>query len=631
MGLQQDRGRGRRALVGGLGLVVALGLLTGVWWVLVGAPRADQRAAAATAEAFLAGWSAQDWPAVAARVGPAPTDVVDAHRMMIDALEVTEMRYTPSRIDVDGREATVAFTGDLVLSGMGPLSYTSSLRLVREEEWQVAWEPSVLHPALTEGGRFERSRSWPERGRVLAIDATPLSTPATAVEIGVQPDRITDAEAVIRALVDVAGADEPAVRELLTRPDLDRGEFHPVVELPRPAFDAVDPALRPVPGILFRATGADPGTSAAVAAIVGRTGVLDAEQAEERGSSYQEGDVAGVSGVQLAREEQLAGAPAIRAAVVDDGGDVVEELLAVDAVPGEDVRATLDPRLQRIAEEVLAGGPAPAALVAIDIPSGGLRAIANAPMGGFDRALQGRYPPGSTFKVVTSAALLGAGVGPDGTLGCPAQEVVGGRAFRNAGGFDLGAITHRTALARSCNTAYVGATDLLDEGVLTAAARAFGFVDPVDALPVPTFAPSFPDPADVTELAAASIGQARVEASPAHMASVAAAAASGVWRSPRLLVDDEQEERPIPGDHLALADMMRAVVTEGTGETAALPDIPIAGKTGSAEFGTDDPPQTHAWFIGFHDDLAVAVLVEGGGAGGAVAAPLAARFLDLGR
>jgi cell division protein FtsI/penicillin-binding protein 2 len=72
---------------------------------------------------------------------------------------------------------------------------------------------------------------------------------------------------------------------------------------------------------------------------------------------------------------------------------------------------------------------------------------------------------------------------------------------------------------------------------------------------------------------------------------------------------------------------MRGVVTSGTGTKANVPGPPVAGKTGTAEFGRDVPPKTHAWFIGFRGNLAFAVLVEGGGFGGDVAAPAAARFL----
>ncbi|MDQ3354137.1 MAG: penicillin-binding transpeptidase domain-containing protein, partial [Actinomycetota bacterium] len=81
-----------------------------------------------------------------------------------------------------------------------------------------------------------------------------------------------------------------------------------------------------------------------------------------------------------------------------------------------------------------------------------------------------------------------------------------------------------------------------------------------------------------------------------------------------------------PGVAETLRQLMFLVVRQGTATAAALPGEPVAGKTGTAEFGSARPPRTHAWFIGFRGDLAVAVLVEDAGFGGSVAAPVARTF-----
>ena len=121
-------------------------------------------------------------------------------------------------------------------------------------------------------------------------------------------------------------------------------------------------------------------------------------------------------------------------------------------------------------------------------------------------------------------------------------------------------------------------------------------------------------------------------ASPVQMASVAAAVASGRWHAPTLTTAPAPAAGPVvaplaPTIDSTLKSFMASVVRPGG--TAAGAGIPAGtfGKTGTAEFGNDNPPQTHAWFIGFRGDLAFAVIVEGGGVGGRVAAPLAAGFL----
>jgi cell division protein FtsI/penicillin-binding protein 2 len=134
------------------------------------------------------------------------------------------------------------------------------------------------------------------------------------------------------------------------------------------------------------------------------------------------------------------------------------------------------------------------------------------------------------------------------------------------------------------------------------------------------------------EKVASAIGQGRVLASPLQMAAVAATVDSGSYRAPRLVVgaaDDTAVPKPLPQPVLdGLRAMMAAVVTSGTGTSANVTGGgQVYGKTGTAEFGNANPPMTHAWFIGFRGDIAFAIVVEGGGVGGTVAAPIAAKFL----
>jgi cell division protein FtsI/penicillin-binding protein 2 len=112
------------------------------------------------------------------------------------------------------------------------------------------------------------------------------------------------------------------------------------------------------------------------------------------------------------------------------------------------------------------------------------------------------------------------------------------------------------------------------------------------------------------------------------MAGVAATVAAGRWHAPRLLAGDPRHvgER-LPAAQLStLRELTRRVVTSGTGTALASLPGEVHGKSGTAEFGGGNPPETHAWFIAYRDDIAVAVLVEKGRSGGSVAAPIAARF-----
>lgn len=372
-----------------------------------------------------------------------------------------------------------------------------------------------------------------------------------------------------------------------------------------------------------------PAAGRVASALLGRVAPATAEQAGALGPLYRAGQAIGVSGLQASQQRVLAGTPSAEVRLLD-GDTAIASLLRFEGSNPTPVRVTIDPRVTTIGQEALeaAGEGKLAALVAIRPSTGDVVAAVSRPSGGFDRALLGRYPPGSTFKVVTTLALLTKGVRPDETVSCPGEVVIGGRRFVNAEGHALGDIPFRRAFFESCNTAFVQLAQRLSPAELLAAAELLGFNrDP--ALGVPATTSSVPLPTGAVDLAASSIGQGRILATPLQMASVAASVAAGGYRPPRLV--DTGPPPPVvalpAGVAETAAELMRLAVSSGTGTAARLPGAPVAGKTGTAEYGTEVPPRTHAWFIAFRGDVAVAVLVDDGGFGGQVAAPIAAAFL----
>ncbi len=298
-------------------------------------------------------------------------------------------------------------------------------------------------------------------------------------------------------------------------------------------------------------------------------------------------------------------------------------LLASPAPKGDATRSTISQRTQAAAARALDGVQRPAAIVALDVATGQVRAVADT-LGG-KRAFNGLYPPGSAFKIVTSAALLRTGLAPDSQVACPATYTLpNARTFANDGNAGHGTVTLATAFALSCNTTFVQQAyeRLRDDRLRAEAADRFGFREK-PGLGFCRIRAS----ADLNELGSDAIGQNSVQASPLCMAEVAAAVAVGTYR-PGIMTDappaGSPPEVPLdPGVAAGLRTMMEAVVARGTAAKAGLPSG-TAGKTGTAEVAG---AASHAWFVGYRGSLAFAVFVQNGGSGGGVAAPIAARFL----
>jgi Penicillin binding protein transpeptidase domain/NTF2-like N-terminal transpeptidase domain len=299
----------------------------------------------------------------------------------------------------------------------------------------------------------------------------------------------------------------------------------------------------------------------------------------------------------------------------------------VPATGGTPIRTTFDPRIQAAAEQVTASRPQ-SGLVVLRPSTGDILAIANSPATGTDRALLARLAPGSTMKVITSTALLAAGVTPPQVVPCSNTITVNGKTFHNAEGIVSGDLTLTNDFAKSCNTAFISLRDRIGDDALTTTARdVYGLTEWDIGLGEKATYGSVPVPPDAVTKAADMIGQGTVGMSPLAMASVAATVRTGAFTQPRLTPDAPRVRAAgsLPAaSAAALRAMMRQVVLTGTARsTLGGLSGQVAAKTGTAETGGPD----NGWLLGYRGDLAFGCLVEGGGHGADSCGPLVRDLL----
>ena len=585
------------------------------------------------ARAFLDAWARGD-VAAAASATDDPTAAQATLQAVKEGLGASG-QLALGAVETSGDAATAAYRASWTVRGVGtPWTYDGRLALVRRDgAWVVRWEPADVHPRLGADQRIAVERELPPRAALLDGSGAPIFRDVPVVVVGVEPRRVTDVDslaATLARVLEIRAADIVAdVRK--AKPT----DFVPVITLRRPDYQRVKARIHALPGTVFRNDVQLRGPTARFAQpLLGSVGEATAEVLAEVGPGYVAGDQLGRSGLQRALNSRLTGSAGATVRSVDAAGRPVETLGTIAGTPGTPVRTTLDPAVQDAADAAIAGVTTPAAVVAVRPSDGALLAVANNEAAPYDIALAGRFPAGSTFKVVTATALLSAGtVTAASTVDCPGSTRVYGKVFQNEDRFDLGRVPFRRAFARSCNTTFTSLAQRLDDAALPAAAARYG-VGAQWTLPVPSFGGSVPAPRDDVEKAADAIGQGRVEVSPLSMALVAAAVQRGAPVVPSLLdgTPATPGDGPAPAGPPAsvlspLRDMMRGVVTEGT--ATALASVPgaVAGKTGTAEYGTATPPRSHAWFMGYRGDLAFAVFVQDGQSSARTAVPVTRTFL----
>ena len=630
---------GKRTVIATLvGVLVVAAAAGGLWWRHTSQEQQRDEQARAAVQSFAAAWQKRSFDTASLRfAGTTPADVKKDFTTATSGLGSGPVKVSVASLDRNGKTADAVLDVTWSLPGSVPWSYRAPVSVGETADgWAVqpAASGSWWHPQLKAGEKLIANRTQGTRGDLLDAKGDPLMPLGKVYPVQLDPSRATTETATALETI----VDEPKgslVKKLEAAKKSGSQSPIAVITYRQADFDARRKELDALKGVIYPARQQPLARTRTFGQpLLGSYGPVSGEVVDKSKGRYAAGDYAGLSGLQGQYDSVLAGTPGV---TVTSSGSPDRPLFEKPTTDGKDVQLTLDPRVQTAAEAALARtGDVPSALVAVDVKTGDVLASANSPELGIDRAITGHYPPGSSFKVATTLSLLSQGkVAPTTPVACPKTTVVDGRTYKNYEGETLGSPDFAEDFAHSCNTAFIDLAAKLGDSDLAAAAKKLGIgAGWAKSLGVANaFDGSIPVNNGKTDKASAAIGQGRNEVSPLALAVMASSVARGSFIPPALVTDPKQQGSRAPqtldGAVVGqLRTLMRQVVTSGTGTVMKdTPGGPVHGKTGTAEFGSQNPPETHAWFVGYQGDVAFAVLVEKGKSGGTVAAPVAKDFL----
>lgn len=558
--------------------------------------------------------------------------------------------------------------------------------------WSLQIQEGAYYRDLSENNRTRSVILEPARGLIYDRQGVLLANNAPSFGLYVTLEDVKNRALLAERLVKLIGLDEALLRKKLAERTsrLVPKKLKGGLTLREAAL--IESHRLDLPGVMIQADSRRNYTVGATAAhVIGYVGEVSSDQLEKTESEdLHQGSLVGQYGVEKAYDRFLRGKAGQKVIEVDALGHEKRTVTVQKPEAGNDLYVTIDLRLQRLAEQLL--GEEAGAIVAIDPTTGEVLALASHPT--FDpnllsreltakqwdavvqnearpmtnRATQGQYPPGSTFKIVMAAAALESNtVSPSTKIRCVGGFQFGNRLFKDwkAGGHGMMDITQ--ALVDSCDVFFYTVGQRMGIDTIASFATQFGLGQETGIeLPservgiVPSTAwkekakgqPWFPG-----ETISASIGQGYVTVTPLQMAHLIATVANdGVSFRPRLVravmerATGRLQEIPavsngkltVQPDTLALIkDALAGVVMRGTATRARSTLVSIAGKTGTAQAAAlrtgpakDIPKKLrdHAWFVSYapvdEPKIAVAVLVEHMGHGGSVAAPLAKQMIE---
>ncbi|WAC57605.1 penicillin-binding transpeptidase domain-containing protein [Gordonia sp. SL306] len=514
-----------------------------------------------------------------------------AIQSMLDGMGPTA-KLTASGRMIDDKKVTGTVDFGWTIRDDRSMRYQSTAVLEeRDSTWLVRWQPDVLHPSLRDGHTFSYSDDMDYRTPVLDRNGRPLMTWQPVSLIQLHRDHLDSADRVARVLrtVEPGMTGDGIRRQFTDSPDAEQT----VIRLRSRDLAEVRTSLKAIDGVSFSEQGA----------------LLSATRALHSPA---------MTGLEESWRDTITRTAGWSVSLIDARGTPTDVLKQVSPQPTPALRTELDRDIQTNAQRAVDVERRPAVIVAIAPSTGAIVAVAQ--NSAADRtgaiALSGLYPPGSTFKTVTTAAGLARGaVRPQTALPCPGRATIEGRTIPNEDDFDLGLVPLSSAFAHSCNTTMGALANRLPADALPGVARELGIgVDYV--IPGITTVTGRVPAADTPSLRVENgIGQGTVAVSPFGLAVAEASLARGETVTPTLIsgrrTTTDSPTRRLPADVVRdLRSMMRQTVASGT--ATALRDVPgLGGKTGTAEYGDNKNP--HGWFAGIVGDLAFATLVVGGG------------------
>ncbi|SUE09047.1 penicillin-binding transpeptidase domain-containing protein [Rhodococcus erythropolis] len=542
------------------------------------------------AEEFASALTSDDVQAAAALTTD-PAAASTAISALIDGLGKDEGTFTVSDATESGDSAGT-FTLDAAWKfGEGQdWNYSTQGNASKSgDNWLIQWDPALLAPDLTASTTLRYTPTTGAPPSVLDAAGQPIMEQQVVTLVNLDSAAVppVDTAAVAALLSPVA----PTITATSLSGDLASANGKPVTAITLRAEDLapIEERLAAIPGVSL----------APQARLLSVDKTLASPTFSGLSDLWQEGqDKSAGWAVQQVKQN-----------------GTVTTVAGQDGPVAPNIATTIDRPLQLAAENALAGVTQQAAIVALQPSTGAVLAVAqNAPADAQGPiALTGLYPPGSTFKTVTTSAALQAGVAtPDTVLACPGTENIEGRQIPNDDEFDLGSVPLHTAFAKSCNTTMARMAVGLPADALHNAALQFGLGVDYVTPGLTTVTGNVPDANTPAERVESAIGQGTVTATPFGMALVAASIANGTTPAPMLVKGQpgvaDQTVAPAPTEVTEqLRVMMRETVTGGT--ATSLQDIPgLLGKTGTAE--TEGGP-AHGWFVGIKGDLAFAVFIAG--------------------